>query len=73
VLTILGKTVLDIHPPSNLKKKFKAGKTHPKKLFLEIANSSAIQQRQMIYILCEISVSHGDDYENYYLLGCVAM
>jgi len=50
--------------------KFKAGKTPPKPLFLEIFNSSAIQQRQMIYILREISVSHGDDYENYYLLGC---
>jgi hypothetical protein len=53
--------------------RFKGGKTQPKILFLEIPNSSAIQQRQMIYILCEISVSHGDDYENYYLLGCVAM
>jgi len=52
---------------------FKARKTHPKPLFLEIVNSSAIKQRQMIYILCEISVSHGDDNENYYLLGCVTM
>ena len=53
--------------------KFKAGKTRPKQLFLEIFNSSAIEQRQMIYILYEISVSHGDDNENYYLLGCVTM
>jgi hypothetical protein len=53
--------------------KFKVGKTHLKPLFLEIVNSSAIELRQMIYILCEISVSHGDDYENYYLLGCVTM
>lgn len=47
--------------------------THPTPLFWENVNSTVTEQGQMIDIFCDISVSHGDDYENYYLLGHVTV